>query len=99
APSSASISACVTTSPSEWPASPRDESNATPPSTSGTPGSRACASKPVPIRRSEGTQDLRQLRQRVDLRIGLRGFRPLRLQVAPWPAPDEDGYQSGSLGR
>ena len=44
APSSASISACAMTSPSEWPASPRGWSSSTPPSTSGTPSSSACAS-------------------------------------------------------
>src|SRR5215210_1917831 len=48
APSSASISACVTTSPSEWPARPGSPGKSTPQRTSGTPGSKAWASTPRP---------------------------------------------------
>src|SRR3954451_19337652 len=83
APSSASISACVITSPSEWPASPRGESNATPPRTSGTPGSRACASTPVPIRSSD-TKYPRKVVEALDAQGGRWRF----VQVAPGPAAD-----------
>src|SRR5215210_2581028 len=48
APSTASMSAWAITSPSEWPASPRSDSTSTPPRTSGTPSTRACASTPRP---------------------------------------------------
>ncbi len=70
APSTASVSACAITSPSEWPASPRGCSIATPPSTSGTPSSNACASTPRPIRSSD-TERPGQLGERAD-----RGSRP-----------------------
>src|SRR5215207_498133 len=52
APSNASISAWVTTSPSECPASPRSSSNWMPARTSGVPSAKAWASTPRPIRRS-----------------------------------------------
>src|SRR5581483_6891881 len=39
-------------SPSECPARPRGWSSSTPPSTSGTPSARACASTPIPTRNS-----------------------------------------------
>ena len=52
APSSASVSACATTSPSECPTRPRGWSIATPPRTSGTPSPNAWASTPRPTRRS-----------------------------------------------
>ncbi len=51
APSSASVSAWATTSPSEWPTSPRGCSMTTPARTSGMPSPNACASTPSPIRR------------------------------------------------
>src|SRR4051794_29117382 len=90
APSSASISACAMTSPSEWPASPRGWSNSTPPSTSGTPSSSACTSTPMPTRRSATLEHSGQLGQRADLN------RPLRwvVQVAPGPAADVHGAQA-----
>src|SRR5580765_6489275 len=56
APSTASMSACASTSPSEWPARPRGWSSSTPPSTSGTPASSACASTPMPTRTSATEQ-------------------------------------------
>src|SRR5581483_2380087 len=52
APRSASTSACAITSPSEWPASPRGWASSTPPRTSGTPSTSACASTPTPTRTS-----------------------------------------------
>src|SRR3954454_1593833 len=52
APSTASMSAWASTSPSECPASPRGCSSSTPPRTSGMPSSRACASTPMPTRTS-----------------------------------------------
>src|SRR4051794_6603073 len=51
-PRMASISACTSTSPSEWPARPRGWSSSIPPRTSGTPSTSACASNPVPTRSS-----------------------------------------------
>src|SRR5436190_10351912 len=83
APSSASISACAITSPSECPASPRVPRNETPPSTSGTPGSSAWASNPVPTRRS-ANHGLRHLVEAVD---GYR-FRRRLAHTAPGPATD-----------
>src|SRR5690348_10922796 len=56
APSTASMSACASTSPSEWPANPRGWSSSTPPSTSGTPAASACASTPMPTRTSATEQ-------------------------------------------
>src|SRR5947199_9723875 len=94
APSNASISACVITSPSEWPASPRGDSNATPPSTSGTPGSRACASTPVPIRSSD-TEHLRKLVEALDAQGGRRRL----VQVSPRPAADVHGDHAGGERR
>src|SRR4051812_42864067 len=90
APSSASISACVITSPSEWPARPRGESKARPPSTSGTPGSSACASTPVPIRSSD-TEHLRKLVEALDAQRTRWRF----VQVAPGPAADVHGDHAG----
>ena len=52
APSSASMRACETTSPSECPARPRGCSIATPASTSATPSAKAWASNPMPTRSS-----------------------------------------------
>src|SRR6201996_1725802 len=49
APSSASVIACRSTSPSECPASPSGCSIARPPIFSGTPGLNACESQPYPI--------------------------------------------------
>src|ERR1039458_7104918 len=49
APSSASVMACSSTSPSEWPARPSGWSSVSPPMRSGTPGMKACESKPNPI--------------------------------------------------
>src|SRR5919202_4128732 len=82
APSSASISACVITSPSECPASPRGEGIATPPSTSGTPSAKAWASTPIPIRISDTAERLRQLVERADAQ-GADA-----LQIRPWAAPN-----------
>ncbi len=49
-PSSASVMACSSTSPSEWPARPSGWSSVMPPMRSGTPGLNACESQPNPIR-------------------------------------------------
>src|SRR5271157_3502120 len=49
APSSASVMACNSTSPSEWPANPSGWSMYRPPILSGTPGLNACESQPYPI--------------------------------------------------
>src|SRR5439155_1119193 len=83
APSTASVSACASTSPSEWPARPRGWSIETPPRSSGTPSSSACASTPIPTRSSGiGGESVRKLGQRVHADVG-----PGRiLQVAPGPA-------------
>ena len=59
APSSASISACASTSPSEWPASPRGWSSSTPPSTSGTPSARARARRRRCRRGGSASQPMR----------------------------------------
>ena len=56
APSSASISACAITSPSEWPASPRGWSTRPRRGRAGRPSSSACASTPIPIRKSPRPQ-------------------------------------------
>ena len=50
APSSASTIACVSTSASEWPASPRSPGISTPPRISGRPSSKRCVSMPMPVR-------------------------------------------------
>src|SRR5580704_4693285 len=49
-PSSASVIACSSTSPSEWPARPSGCSSVMPPMRNGTPGLNACESQPNPIR-------------------------------------------------
>src|SRR5205823_3648136 len=82
APSKASVSAWARTSPSEWPASPRGCSIRTPPSTSGTPSSRACASKPVPTRYSDTLERPRQLVERVDRDCPVRRLAPGVLAAA-----------------
>src|SRR5271163_5063447 len=51
APSSASVMACSSTSPSEWPASPSGCSICKPPMRSGTPGLNSCESHPQPTLR------------------------------------------------
>ena len=50
APRMASVSACNTTSASEWPTSARSCGIRTPPSMTASPGPEACTSKPVPTR-------------------------------------------------
>src|SRR5664279_1895257 len=50
APSSASVSACSNTSPSEWPARPASCGISTPPIFSGMPGRNSCESQPKPMR-------------------------------------------------
>src|ERR1039457_3681092 len=50
APSSASVSACSSTSPSEWPARPAWCGISTPPIFSGMPGWNSCESQPKPMR-------------------------------------------------
>src|ERR1035437_602621 len=50
APSSASVSACSSTSPSEWPARPAWGGISTPPIFSGMPGWNSCESQPKPMR-------------------------------------------------
>src|SRR5262245_2320430 len=90
APSRASISAWVTTSPSECPARPRSSSKRIPPSTSGMPSANACASTPSPMRRSD-TEGGLELVQRLDpdrLRGGL-------VQIAPRAAADVHGRHPG----
>src|SRR5205807_7028037 len=87
APSTASIRAWAITSPSEWPARPRGESIRTPPSTSGTPSSSACASTPMPTRYSGIRERLRQLAQRVDAQRARRRL----AQEAPRAATYVDG--------
>src|SRR5687767_14218995 len=95
APSTASVSACASTSPSEWPARPRGWSSRTPPRTRGTPSSKACASTPRPMRRSDTAQRLRQLGERVDPDV-----RPLGacLQVTPRPSPEMNGDHPRGTG-
>src|SRR5207302_437412 len=92
APSSASISACVTTSPSECPARPRGEAISTPPRTSGTPPAKAWASTPIPTRRSGTVEGLRQLVQRADAQAA--GF-GADLEVRPRAAADLNGDEPG----
>src|SRR5690349_1734980 len=60
----------------------------TPPSTSGTPSSSACASKPVPTRYSDTRESLRQLGERAD-RDGFGRRVDLRVRA---PA-DPDGVE------
>src|SRR5438270_7622454 len=91
APNTASMSACVTTSPSEYPARPRGEGIATPPRTSGTPSSKAWASTPIPTRRSDTVEGLRQLVQRADAQAA--GVGP-DLEVRPGAAADLDGDEA-----
>src|SRR3954447_23174697 len=93
APRIASVSACASTSPSEWPASPRGWSIWTPPSTSATPSSSACASTPRPMRRSD-TERLRKLIERSDPEIRLGRV----VEVAPGAAPDVHGEHPCALG-
>ena len=50
APSSASMTACRSTSASEWPSSPRSNGMSTPPRISFLPSTSRCVSKPVPYR-------------------------------------------------
>src|SRR4051794_36035574 len=50
APSRASMTACVRTSASEWPASPSSCGMSTPPRMSGRPGSNRWLSTPMPVR-------------------------------------------------
>src|SRR5438445_10275856 len=90
APRIASVSACAITSPSEWPERPRGWSIRTPPSTSGTPSSSACASKPVPTRYSDTRESLRQLVERADRHGPVR-----RLDVRMRAPTDTDGTQTG----
>src|SRR5438874_2124395 len=94
APSRASVSAWARTSPSEWPARPRGCSIRTPPSTSGTPSSRACASKPVPTRYSDTAKRLRQLAERADRDDALG-----RLDSGVRAPPDADCPQACSPRR
>src|SRR3954454_5071617 len=49
APSSASVNACSSTSPSECPARPLSCGNSTPPILQGIPGLNSCESQPYPI--------------------------------------------------
>src|SRR5438046_4613480 len=94
APSTASITACAITSPSECPASPRPNGISTPPSTSGTPSSRAWASKPVPTRYSDTVERLRQLAERADRDDAVR-----RLDSGVRAPPDADCPQACSPRR
>src|SRR5919201_797798 len=96
APSSASISAWASTSPSEWPARPRGESIATPPRTRGTPASNACASIPIPTRWSDKRERLRQLVERLDADVGLVGT---VLDERPRPTPKMHGDEAGRARR
>src|SRR5215472_7685011 len=50
APSSASVMACNSTSPSEWPPRPWSWASATPPILRGIPGRNSCESNPYPMR-------------------------------------------------
>ena len=89
APSTASVSAWAITSPSEWPARPLGKSIATPPRTSRTPCSNACASTPRPIR-SSATERSGQLVERADADRRGRWI----VQVAPAaPRPHVDRGQ------
>src|SRR5580765_260040 len=86
APRIASINACVITSPSECPASPRGCSKRTPPSTSGTPSSNACASTPRPTRSSAIERYLPSLtpvEQRDRVVAGATEERACAVEVAP----------------
>src|SRR5829696_207103 len=89
APSRASIRACATTSPSEWPARP-SPSSSTPPSTSGVSEENAWASTPIPIRRSD-TEELRHL----DQRRRAQGFRGRLVEIPPRAAAQMDGDHAG----
>src|SRR5208283_4731873 len=62
APSSASVKACSSTSPSEWPASPLGCGNRTPPIFSGMPGLNSCESQPNPMRGTRTTRVLNDTR-------------------------------------
>ena len=53
APRMASVTACATASPSEWPCRCTPKGMRTPPSTSGPPGSKRCESYPMPVRIGE----------------------------------------------
>src|SRR5215210_960602 len=93
APSSASISACATTSPSEWPARP-SPSSSTPPSTSGVPDANPCASTPIPTRRSD-TEQLRNLSEGGSAqRLGRR-----LVEVPPRAPAQVDGHHPGRQRR
>src|SRR3954447_26830872 len=96
APSTASISAWATTSPSEWPARPGSPGNSTPPRTSGFAPLKPCASTPIPTRRSDNGEDRRQLVQRLDPERGPFGA---SLQIAPGAAPDVHRHHPGRRGR
>src|SRR3954452_639242 len=89
APSTASISACATTSPSECPARPGSPGNSTPPSTSCFSSLNACASTPMPTRSSDTGEHRGQLVERRDLRPGPA------LQVAPRAAAYMHGEHPG----
>src|SRR5262245_14423425 len=54
APRSASVTACSTTSASEWPTRPCAESMRTPPRMSGRPSASRCESCPEPTRNMRG---------------------------------------------
>src|SRR5439155_220383 len=54
APRTASTTACASTSPSEWPASPSGCSIETVPSINARPGANRCASNPIPTRTLNG---------------------------------------------
>src|SRR5205085_217276 len=92
APSNASMSAWVTTSPSECPARPRGEGIATPPSTSGTPSAKAWASNPIPTRSSDTFERLGQLVERAD---GQSPGVVAGLEIAPGATADPDGDEAG----
>ena len=87
APSTASISACAITSPSEWPASPRGESSSTPPSTSGTPSTSACASAPSPT--LTASQLSTSARSSASVTFKSRGSPSTTLTRPPWASTSD----------
>src|SRR4051812_27946061 len=93
APRIASMSAWVSTSPSECPARPRGCSNPTPASTSGTPSTSACASNPVPTRYS-GTERVGELVEGPDRDRARRRL----VQVTPGAAPQVNRDHAGREG-
>ena len=90
-PSSASVTACSSTSASLWPTAPRSAGTWTPPIHSGCPGSSRWVSWPIPTR-------MLGPRRRTKTAEGVTAWRPRAIRRPdPTPAPARRGHDSGRL--